>query len=283
MKSTEYSPGTEQRSPGTHHEHRDLSSVVPVKMNREPTVGRTGRLLRIPRGTGFLGPRMPVKVTSPVVSLTLSRERSLMKTDTEVLASDMMRFASLLRHLNQSVIAIKCEFLARALQNEPSEEAVEEVRLWLRASMKGGGGSLSDLYVQKAGAVEEVLNAEYEELLQKFTDFVNAEPESNESAAAAMFANGSTYFRLIENPVRKGWFSFKGTFTYEVATAPGVTRLVTLDQLGDAVGYGPQSFRKDWQECKLVADRLFREGRRDDWVQYSSSYVFPDETLREHW
>jgi hypothetical protein len=206
-----------------------------------------------------------------------------MKTDTEVLAADMMRFASLLRHMNLSVVALKYESLARALQSEPSEESVEEVRLWLRSSMKGGSGSLSDRYVQKDGAVDEVLNAEYEELLQKFTDFVNAEPESNESAAAAMFANGGTYFRLIETPVRNRWFSLKGTFTYEVATAPGVTRLVTLDQLDQAVGYGPQDSRKDWQECRMVADRLFREGRRDHWVHYSSSYVVPDDALRKDW
>lgn len=61
-----------------------------------------------------------------------------MKTDTEVVAADMMRFASLLRHLNLSVVALKYESLARALQSEPSEESVEEVRLWLRSSMKGG-------------------------------------------------------------------------------------------------------------------------------------------------
>lgn len=206
-----------------------------------------------------------------------------MKTDTEVLAADMMRFASLLRHMNQPVVALKFEAMARALQSEPSEEAVEEVRLWLRSPMKGGSGSLGDMYVQKDGVVDEVLNAEYEELLQKFTDFVNAEPESKESAAGAMFANGSTYFRLIETPVRKGLFSRKGTFTYEVATAPGETRLVTLDQLGQAVGYGPQDSRKDWQECQMVADRLFREGRRHDWVHYSSSYFVPDETLRKDW
>ncbi|WP_346959222.1 hypothetical protein [uncultured Arthrobacter sp.] len=207
-----------------------------------------------------------------------------MKTDTEVLAADMMRFASLLRHMNLTVVALKCESLARALQSEPSEDAVEEVRLWLRSSMKGGSGSLSDRYVHTDGEVDEVLNADYEELLQKFTDFVNAEPESKESAAAAaMFANEGTYFRLIEIPVRKSWLSLKGTITYEVATAPGVTRLVTLDQLGQAVGYGPQDSRKDWQECQMVADRLFREGRRDDWVHYSSSYVVPDETLRKDW
>lgn len=206
-----------------------------------------------------------------------------MKTDTEVLAADMMRFASLLRHMNLTVVAFKYESLARALQSEPSEVSVEEVRLWLRSSMKGGSGGLSDRYVQKDGAVDEVLNAEYEELLQKFTDFVNAEPESNESTAAAMFANGGTYFRLIETPVRKMWFSLEGTFTYEVATAPGVTRLVTLDQLGQAVGYGPQDSPKDWQECRMVADRLFREGRTDDWVHYSSSYVVPDDALRKDW
>ncbi|WP_104110566.1 hypothetical protein [Arthrobacter sp. N199823] len=206
-----------------------------------------------------------------------------MKTDTQVLAADMMRFASLLTHMDLSVVGLKYESLARALQTEPSEESVEEVRLWLRSSLKGGNGSLSDRYVQKDGAVDEVLNAEYEKLLQKFTDFVNAEPESNKSAAAAIFANGGTYFRLIETLAHNRWFSLKGTSTYEVATGPGVTRLVTLDQLGQAVGYGLQDSRKDWQECRMVADRLFREGRRDHWVHYSSSYVIRDDALRKDW
>lgn len=217
------------------------------------------------------------------MSFTPTGESRLMETDTEVLATDMMRFASLLRHMNLTVVALKYESLARALQSEASEEAVEEVRLWIRSSLKGGSGSLSNRYVGKDGAVEEVLNAEYEKLLQKFTDFVNAEPASKESAAAAMFANASTYFRLIEVPVRKGWFSRKGTFTYQVATKPGATRLVTLDQLGEAMGYGPQDSQKDWRECQIVADRLFREGRTDDWVHYSSSYVVPDEKLRKDW
>ncbi len=206
-----------------------------------------------------------------------------MKTDTEVLAADMMRFASLLRHMHLSVVALKYESLGKALQSEPSEESAEEVRLWLRSSMKGGSGSLGDLYAQKDGAVDKVLNAEYQELLHKFTTFVNADPESNKGAAAAMFTRGGTYFRLIGTPVRNRWFSLKGTFTYEVATAPGVTRLVTLDQLGQAVGYGPQDSRKDWQECRMVADRLFKEGRGDHWVHYSSSYVVADDALREGW
>lgn len=206
-----------------------------------------------------------------------------MTTNVEELASDMMRFAFLLRHMDLVAVVLKCEAFARALQSEPTQESVEEVRLWLRGAMKGGSGSLSDRYVQKEGAVDEVLNAEYEGLLQKFTDFVNAGPESKESAAAAMFGDGSTYFRLVEVPVRRGWFSRTGTYTYEVATGPGATCLVTRDQLGDAVGYGPGRSRKDWQECQMTADRLFREARKEDWVHYSSSWVVPDEVLRRHW
>jgi len=206
-----------------------------------------------------------------------------MKTNVKELASDMMRFASLLRHMDLVVVALKCEAFARALESEPTQESVEEVRLWLRSAMKGGSGSLSDRYVQKDGAVDEVLNAEYEGLLQKFTDFVNAEPESKQGAAAAMFGDGSTYFRLVEAPVRTGWFSRKGTYTYEVATGPGATRRVTRNELGDAVGYGPGRSRKDWQECQMIADRLFREGRQDHWVHYSSSWVVPNEALRRYW
>jgi hypothetical protein len=95
-----------------------------------------------------------------------------------------------------------------------------------------------------------------------------------------MWDRESAYFRKVTAPVRKNWFSSTGASTYEVMTAPGITRFVGLDQLAEAVGYGPEHSRKDWHECQMVAERLFREGRSDEWVHYSSSCVVPGERLR---
>lgn len=95
-----------------------------------------------------------------------------------------------------------------------------------------------------------------------------------------MFANADRYFRQIEAPVRKGLF-MRGRFMFEVMTAPGVTRLVTAGELGEALGYGPQRARKDFQECQFTAARLLREGRSDTWVHYSSAQVVPDGSLRD--
>lgn len=94
------------------------------------------------------------------------------------------------------------------------------------------------------------------------------------------FAHGYTYFRQIEAPVRKGLF-MSGRTMYEVMTAPGVTRLVTAGELGQALGYGPQRSRKDFQECQATAARLLREGQVNAWVHYSSAQVVPDESLRD--
>lgn len=95
-----------------------------------------------------------------------------------------------------------------------------------------------------------------------------------------MFGNEDAYFRQIEAPVRKGLF-MRGCFMFEVMTAPGVTRLVTLGELGETLGYGPQRSRKDFQECQFTAARLFREGRSDAWVHYSSAQVVLNESLRD--
>lgn len=204
-----------------------------------------------------------------------------MNTDTHSLTIDMLRFSALLHSMNITVLDQNYATKAMELQSDPSDEHVEAVREWVRLTLKGTSGGLSDLYVHNPdGTVNEALNAQYEELLHKLTDFANGGLESRE-IAAAMFANGSMYFRKVTTPVRKGWFSSTGSTTYEVMTAPGVTRIVGRDQLGEAVGYGPEHSSKDWHECQMVADRLFKEGRKDDWVHYSSSYIVPDESLRK--
>lgn len=89
-----------------------------------------------------------------------------------------------------------------------------------------------------------------------------------------MFSNGQKYFRQVAAPVRTGLIT-RGSTLYEVMSGAGVTRVVTFSQLGEAVGYGPQNSRKDFQECQSAAHRLFAAGRRDEWVHYSSSFVYP--------
>jgi hypothetical protein len=202
-----------------------------------------------------------------------------MSTDVHALTIDMLRFSALLNDMNVTGLDRKYAENAMVLQSDSSDQNVEEVREWVRLTLKGGSGGLGDLYVQKPdGSLDQLLNAQYEELLQKLTDFANGGPAGTTDA---LWDRESTYFRKVTAPVRKGWFSSVGATTYEVMTAPGVTRVVGPDQLAEAVGYGPQNSRKDWHECQMVADRLFREGHKDDWVHYSSSYVVPDEALRK--
>lgn len=97
-----------------------------------------------------------------------------MNTDVTALTIDMLRFSELLEIMRIPTLARNYATMARTLQVEPSDEAVEEVREWVRLTHKGGSGGLGDLYVQNEnGSVDEFLNPEYEELLQKLTDFAN--------------------------------------------------------------------------------------------------------------
>lgn len=96
-----------------------------------------------------------------------------MNTDVTALVTDMLRFSEILEIMNISTLARNYANMARTLQSEPSDEAVEEVREWVLLTLKGGAGSLGDLYVHKDGEVDAILNPEYEELLQKLTDFAN--------------------------------------------------------------------------------------------------------------
>lgn len=207
-----------------------------------------------------------------------------MTTDVNALTLDMLKFAGLLRLISQPQLAQNYESLAVELRSDPSDQGVEDAREWVRTTLRGGSGGLGDVYVQKKdGSLDEVLDQEYQELLQRLTDFANGgeAPLSPllKQIGNSMFANGYAYFRQVEAPVRKGLL-VRGHTMYEVMTEPGATRRVGWKQLGEALGHGPQSSRRDMQECQAAADRLFREGRSDDWVHYSSAQVVPGESLQ---
>jgi hypothetical protein len=208
---------------------------------------------------------------------------SQMTTDVNSLALDMLTFSGLLRIIRQPQLAENYEARAKYLLSNSAAEDVEETRAWVRLTLQGGAGGLGDRYVQKTdGAVDEVLNQQYQGLLQKMTDFALGadEPLSLlQQMGNTMFAHGYTYLRLVEVSTGK-WPFRRGHTMYEVMTAPGVTRLVDQNTLGGAVGYDPRGSRRDMQECQMTARRLFDEGRTDDWVHFSSSQVFPGETLR---
>ncbi|KAD3633061.1 hypothetical protein GD627_09465 [Arthrobacter yangruifuii] len=90
-----------------------------------------------------------------------------------LLTEDMSRFAFILRVMGLSDLAQKYEQLAGKLRNDQSREAVKEARGWVASSFGRGSSSLGDRYVYRDGVIDEALNAEYETLLQKLTDFAN--------------------------------------------------------------------------------------------------------------
>ncbi len=98
----------------------------------------------------------------------------VMELDINILTLDMLRFSELLRLMNKFALAQNYESLAVDLRADASPQAVKDVREFILDSFRGGMGGLTDLYVQKKdGSLDEVLNAEYERVLQKLTDFVN--------------------------------------------------------------------------------------------------------------
>lgn len=97
-----------------------------------------------------------------------------MGTDINALTITMLRFAGLLRLLSKSGLAQNYEAVAVELRTDSSPQAVRDARVFILDSFRGGPGGLTDQYVQKKdGSVDEVLNAEYERLLQDLTDFAN--------------------------------------------------------------------------------------------------------------
>jgi hypothetical protein len=93
-----------------------------------------------------------------------------------------------------------------------------------------------------------------------------------------MFVEGNVYLRLIGVPVRRGLF-VKGHHVYEVMTRPGECRVVRSQQLAEAIGLNARGPWNDLQESQRTADRLFREGLRGEWVEYSTAIVVSGESL----
>ncbi|WP_394247744.1 hypothetical protein [Arthrobacter pityocampae] len=96
-----------------------------------------------------------------------------MSVEIVLFTDGMSRFACILRVMGLADLAQEYEELAGKLRKDQSPETVGEARAWVASSFGRGSGSLSDRYVYRNGVVDEVLNAEYETLLQELTDFAN--------------------------------------------------------------------------------------------------------------
>ncbi|MCQ1957539.1 hypothetical protein NNX39_13635 [Arthrobacter sp. zg-Y826] len=89
------------------------------------------------------------------------------------LPEDLSRFAFILSAMGLNELARKYEAVAEKLRTDPSSRTVAEAREWVLGSFGRGRGSLSDRYVYRDGAFDEGLNAEYETLLRRLTDFAH--------------------------------------------------------------------------------------------------------------
>ena len=69
---------------------------------------------------------------------------------------------------------------------------------------------------------------------------------------------------------------------YEVMTSPGVVETVPAKRLDKALGLDPKGAQNDLQECQRIADRLYKEGKHEDWVEYSTGFVIPSSELAEY-
>ncbi|MDN3904780.1 hypothetical protein [Arthrobacter sp. YD2] len=85
----------------------------------------------------------------------------------------MSRFAFILRVMGLSDLAQGYDEVAGKLRKDQSPEAVFAAKSWVARSFGNGSGSLSDRYVYSDGVIDERLNAEYEALLHKLTNFAN--------------------------------------------------------------------------------------------------------------
>jgi hypothetical protein len=66
---------------------------------------------------------------------------------------------------------------------------------------------------------------------------------------------------------------------YFVKTPAGSLRRVGLKDLPVALDVAPMGSRRDWQECEMVATRLFLDGESDKWVEYPTGLVINDSEL----
>lgn len=96
-----------------------------------------------------------------------------------------------------------------------------------------------------------------------------------------MFIKGNAYLRVVRVPKRWGLLVW-GNNVYNVMTSPGVVKTVPAKRLDEALGLDPGAAQNDVQECRRTAQRLFREGRHEDWVEYSTTIVVPGDSLTEY-
>ena len=96
-----------------------------------------------------------------------------------------------------------------------------------------------------------------------------------------MFIKGNAYLRLVRVPKRRGLLVW-GNHVYDVMTSPGVVTTVPAKRLNDALGLDPSGPQNDVQHCRRTATRLYREGRHQDWVEYSTTIVVPGDSLTEY-
>lgn len=96
-----------------------------------------------------------------------------------------------------------------------------------------------------------------------------------------MFIRGNAYLRVAGVPKRWGPLVW-GNNVYDVMTSPGVIKTVPAKRLDEALGLDPGAAQNDVQHCRQTAQRLYREGRHEDWVEYSTTIVVPGDSLTEY-
>lgn len=105
----------------------------------------------------------------------------------------------------------------------------------------------------------------------------------NPTGICATDRNNSVYQQILVLAVgsypRASWGCSLRVTIYEVMTIPGVVKTVPAKQLGEALGMDPGEPKNDLQGYRRTAQRLFREGRDGDWVEYSTAIVVPGESL----
>lgn len=89
----------------------------------------------------------------------------------------------------------------------------------------------------------------------------------------------SSYFRMANAPQRS-FLVFVADPEYLVKSASGGLSRVRLRDLPAALGVSPEDSRRDWQECELVAARLFRDGELEKWVEYPTGFIISDSELQ---
>jgi hypothetical protein len=87
------------------------------------------------------------------------------------------------------------------------------------------------------------------------------------------------YFRMASMPRRK-FLVFVADPEYLVRMPTGSLKRVRLRDLPVALGVAPEGSRRDWQECEMVATRLFRDRESDKWVEYPTGLVINDSELQ---